>query len=339
MKFERAIDLYIEDMRTQGRINSASSERGYRSTLEAHARDVANRDPAYVGREDVKRTLRRWRHPNTQRTNRSKLVSFYRWTVEEGRRKDNPAEQTRRPRRRPVNRRRLTHAEVVAMLGAASGTRERRAIFLGVCAGLRSAELRGLKGRHFERAGFVWVSADIAKGGRGRWVPVVPDLVPIVDEIRSTVPADEYILPAQRFRNPPFNTERMDLQQRASSPQALLTLVDRVAKRAGLPAHVTTHDLRHAFAEHIARETDTRTAQHFLGHAHLGATDVYLARPRLDDMAAAVKGAGFGMRMNVIGVAQRADIRLKGQFSISNEARTTDPAAYRCHPFVHVRGP
>ena len=37
MKFYEAIDWYISDMRSQGRLNSDSSERGYRSTLEAHA--------------------------------------------------------------------------------------------------------------------------------------------------------------------------------------------------------------------------------------------------------------------------------------------------------------
>src|SRR5262245_24041174 len=98
MKFDAAIDEFIEDMRAQGRLNSASSVRGYRSTLVAHGEDVGNRDPRYVSREDVKRTLRRWPNANTQGTNRAKLVSFYRWTMEEGMRKDNPASQTRRPR-------------------------------------------------------------------------------------------------------------------------------------------------------------------------------------------------------------------------------------------------
>lgn len=81
MKFDTAIDRYIQDMQAQGRLTSPSSERGYRSTLRAHAEDVQNRDPAYTGREDVKRTLRRWPQPNTQGTNRSKLVSFYAWAI------------------------------------------------------------------------------------------------------------------------------------------------------------------------------------------------------------------------------------------------------------------
>jgi hypothetical protein len=84
VRFYEAIALYVADMRARGRLNSPSSERGYRSTLLAHAEDVHNRDPAYVGREDVKRTLRRWPNANTQGTNRSKLVSFYGWTMGRG---------------------------------------------------------------------------------------------------------------------------------------------------------------------------------------------------------------------------------------------------------------
>jgi integrase len=316
MRFSDAIDRYIDDMQSQGRLNSPSSERGYRSTLVAHADDVRNRDPGYVGREDVKRTLRRWSHPNTQRTNRSKLVSFYDWMVEEGLRKDNPARGTRRPRRRPTLKYRLTEAEALAVLDASRGTRERRAIFLGLCAGLRNAELRGLQGRHFARPGLVWVSADIAKGGRERWVPVIPDLAPVVAEIREGVGEREYVLPAQRWRDPAFNSRQQDLRLCPSSSQALRQLVIRVVKRAGIAAHVRPHDLRHAYAEHIARATDTRIAQHLLGHANLGTTDTYLGRPRLDDMVAAVQKATYGVRTNVLGVAQMAQIPLKATTGI-----------------------
>jgi site-specific recombinase XerD len=317
MRFDQAVDLYIADMQAQGRLNSRSSVVGYRSTLEAHCEDISNRDPAYVGREDVKRTLRRWPNPNTQGTNRSKLVSFYQWTMEEGIRKDNPAEQTRRPRRKPAERSRLTEAEALALLRAARGIRGRRATFLGLCAGLRNAELRGLQGRHFVRAGLVWVSSDIGKGRRERYVPVISDLVPVVAEIRADVASDEYVLPAQRFRNPPFNTERLELRRQPSSSQALRQLVIRVASRAGVAAAVRPHDLRHAYAEHIAREAGPRTAQHLLGHAHLGTTDTYLGRPRLDDLAAAVKDATYGVGTNVLGVPQKARRARKGQFPIS----------------------
>jgi integrase len=116
---------------------------------------VNNRDPAYTNREDVKRTLARWPHPNRRSKNRAILVSFYRWMVEDGYRPANPAEQTKRPRRRKPSRYRLTTNETLTVLAAVRGERERRLIYLGVCAGLRRGELIGMQGRHFRRPGWV----------------------------------------------------------------------------------------------------------------------------------------------------------------------------------------
>jgi hypothetical protein len=74
VRFHQAVDLYIADQRAKGRINSPNTEREYRGTLCKHAEDVGNRDPAYTNREDVKRTLGRWHHPNTRSKNRAILV-------------------------------------------------------------------------------------------------------------------------------------------------------------------------------------------------------------------------------------------------------------------------
>jgi site-specific recombinase XerC len=103
MRFSAAVDAYVDDMRLQGRMNSPATERDYRSTLNAHGEDVGNRDPRYVGRDDVKRTWARWPHPSSRRKNRAILVSFYDWLVEEGERPANPARQTRRPKARPTS--------------------------------------------------------------------------------------------------------------------------------------------------------------------------------------------------------------------------------------------
>jgi len=288
MRFDVAVDQYLTDMRSQGRLSSARSALSYRGTLEKHGEDVGNRDPANVSRDDVKRTLRRWSHPNTQRTNRSVLISFYTWCEEEGIRRDNPARQTPRPRRRPVEHVNLTRGEAWRILQAARTTREKRAVYLLLCAGLRNGELRGMRGGHFGREGYVWVTPDIGKGGRAREIPVSRDLRPVVAEIRSNVAVDEFVLPAQRFRNPPANTERMDLRFVPSSSQALIRMVEQLASRAGVSQHVTPHDLRHAYANHIARGADTRIAQYALGHAYLATTDIYMRTPLLDEVTAAL---------------------------------------------------
>jgi integrase len=293
MRLSAAIDSYLADMRAQGRVNSPATERDYRYCLDRHAEDVDNRDPRYTNRNDVKRTLRRWSHPNSQRKYRSVLVSFYEWLVEEGERPHNPARQTRRSRRVPPNVYRLSEAEVALLLAAVRGTDERRAIFLGLCAGVRNKELRGLQGRHFQRTGWVWVSQDIAKGGRPRWVPVIDTLVPIVDEIRASLEPDDFVLPAQRWRDPGRNREKVDKRKHPRSSNALRQLVRRVGKRAGIAAPIHPHLLRHAFADHIARHAGLRAAQALLGHAGLATTEAYLGQPTLDELQASVVGAGF----------------------------------------------
>ena len=293
MRFSVAIDLFVKDMRSQGRLNSDRSEVAYRATLNRHADDIGNRDPATANRQDVKRTLSRWDHPNTQRTCRAHLVSFYRWTMEEGYRKDNPAEQTRRPKQRPPEVYRLNRDEAARMLAACRGRRERWAIHLGICAGLRNQELRGLQGRHLARAGSIWVSPDIAKGARERWVPVLRELEPIVADIREQLEDDDFILPAQRWRDPGVNRSQAELRKEPSSAQALYYLVKRVAARAGIAGNVHPHTMRHAFADHVARFAGVQNAQAMLGHASIGTTQGYLGAPTLDDLAAAVKGLSF----------------------------------------------
>ncbi len=81
MRFTTSIDQFCEDMKAQGRMNSPATERDYRYCLDRHGEDVNSRDPRYTNRDDVKRTLRRWSHPNSQSKYRSVLVSFYDWLV------------------------------------------------------------------------------------------------------------------------------------------------------------------------------------------------------------------------------------------------------------------
>lgn len=292
MRISKAIDHYLVDMQGSGRLNSPRTATSYRSALERHAADARDRHLSEITREDVKRTLRRWPHPNTQRTNRSILVSFYDWAMEEGHRIDNPARQTRRPKRQPSTVYRLTRHEAAGMLDATSTVRERRAVYLGICAGLRNAELRGLRGEHFARPGFVWVSADVGKGNRARWVPVIDELAPIVEELRH-LPVDHYVLPGERWADPPFNTRRFELPTKPSSSQALRSLVMSVATRSGIRAHVHPHLMRHAYGDHVARYAGIRNAQFLLGHADVGTTEIYMGDPTLDELAASVRGLSF----------------------------------------------
>ncbi|MEQ9319012.1 MAG: hypothetical protein RIF41_07615, partial [Polyangiaceae bacterium] len=225
MKLTTAIRAYLDDMRAEGRITSQRTELSYDRILRMHAHDVGNRDPRTIGRAEVAKTLSRWPNPNTRRINRSILISFYRWTVEEGYRPANPAEQTRRSRPKKADRYRLTAQETAAVLAAWETRRERWALHLLGLAGLRSAEARGLTGRHLARHGWIHVSADIAKGGRERWVPVLPQLEDVVGEARLEVDEDQYVLCAIRWRDPGQNTQTRDLRDRPLSAKGLWAIV------------------------------------------------------------------------------------------------------------------
>lgn len=157
MKFNAAVDLYVPGPAVSGRIRPDSTERTYRSILDRHNGDITNRDPSDVGREDVKRTLRRWPSPNTQGVGRAVLVSFYDWRWRSGSGRTTPPERrAARGACLPPSTGSIATRPRRCLL--ATETRpERWAIYLGICCGLRNAELRGLQGRHFERPGFVWV--------------------------------------------------------------------------------------------------------------------------------------------------------------------------------------
>jgi integrase len=296
MRMSDAIASYLADMKHEGRIRSTGTELAYWKTLSLHAEDCGNRDPRTIGREDVKRTLRRWANPNTQRTRRSILISFYRWTVEEGHRKDNPAEQTRTPRAQPTAIYRLTEHECRTLLSLDGTQFERWIMHLGLCAGLRRDELRGLRGRHLERDGFVWVSADIAKGGRERWVPVIGDLVPVIREIRELVAPQEFVLCGVVTGNagPSRTRYYREYRDRPMSKSALYDIVVSAGARAGISAHIHPHLLRHAFGDHIARLAGLHVAQALMGHADPATTHNYTGSLPLDELAAAVREASFG---------------------------------------------
>lgn len=297
MRFSQAVDLYIEDLRRMARITSPHSELAYRTKLSFFAEDVNNRDPSKVGREDVKRFLSRWPHPNSQAQAHAILASFFDYALEEGWRKDNPARQVRRARTRRPTVYRMTREEVLRFLRASNDPgrrRDRWVAHLGCCAGLRSQELRGLQGRHFARPGWVWVSSDNAKGQRERWVPVLEDLRPIIEEILTLVSIDEYVIPTRRVIDPAYNLKVIEDPTRPVSASGMYRQVRAIGERAGIAGRITPHVMRHAYGDHIARYAGLRVAQALMGHEDVSTTaGTYTDKPGLDELAAQVRGFSF----------------------------------------------
>jgi integrase/recombinase XerD len=287
--FTDAIDEYLRDQQATGRINSENTLRAYRTTLLLHGED-SRHDPLESDREDVRLTLARWGHPNSRGRGHSVLRSFYDWLQTEGYRETNPARQVRAVKARPASVYRLTRSESCALIDACQTLTERRVILIGLCTGARVNELIHLQPRHFQREGWVWFSPDIAKRKVERWVPVLPDLEPVI----QTLPTNpgHYVLAGYRK-----GARQRDPLKALSAPTVART-VRAVAQRAGIAAALTPHSMRHAFGDHIARACGLRVAQALMGHASVGTTErVYTSRPGLDELAGAVEGLRYGGRL------------------------------------------
>lgn len=295
MKLTSAGDSFITDMQRMGRLRGPNSEDSYRRKLRYLAEDVGNRDPSKVGRNDIKRYLSRWPNPNSQAQAHGVAVSFFDWCQEEGFCKYNPARQVRRAKRTKPDTYRMTRGEVRRFLKAASEpnrTRDKWVAYLLCCAGLRSAELRSLKGRHFHREGWVWV--EHGKGDKQRWVPVLDDLEPVVAEILTTVGPDDFVFPGRRVANPPWNTEIVVDSSKPIAASSLYKQVVALGERAAIAGRVTPHVARHSFGDHVAKYAGLRVAQALMGHEDVNTTaGTYTSRPSLDELAAQVRGFSF----------------------------------------------
>lgn len=293
MKLSSAIDQFLADFQAEGRITSRNTELAYRTKLKHLGDTVQNRDPAKVGPDDVKRALGRW-EGNSRRQAHAIYRSFFRWAMTEQIRTTNPAEMVRPTKSRKPQVARLTRDEVAQFLNISNeNRRDRWVAHLGCCAGLRSQEIRGLQGRHLARPGFIWVSPQIGKGRRERWVPITADLRPVVDEMLAFVTGlDEYVLPGRRSSGHPHPGHMYDTDKQLAA-STLYKQVIGLGERAGIAVKVTPHAMRHCFATYVARHTGIQTAQALLGHADISTTQRYTAGPTLDELQVALHGFSY----------------------------------------------
>jgi integrase/recombinase XerD len=288
LTFGDAIDRFLDDGRLYGRLRSDNSVQAYAIGLQAHWEDAGGLGPLETTRDHVKSTLARYAYPRTQAHRHTIMVGFYDWLIEEGLRLDNPARQVRRNRKvaRP-DVYRLTKPEAARLMASCSTERERRLVYLGLLTGGRVSEFAQMCGHHFLRAGYVLISSDIAKGGKERWIPVMPELAPVIAEIVRTTRPDEVVLRRTRVLS---GAQRGLCGEQLPIGRVMLTRnVRDVARRAGIAGHVTPHTLRHAFGDHIAKYAGLRIAQALMGHVSVETTaSTYTSRVGLEELTGAV---------------------------------------------------
>lgn len=132
--------------------------------------------------------------------------------------------------------------------------------------GLRISEALGLKRREVPKAGEGDVLIVTGKGNKTRMVPVLQNVLALVQEYVSLCP---HALPPE---GPIFVGARGG----PLSPRIIQLAMERLRGALGLPDSATPHALRHSFATHLlSRGGDLRAIQELLGHSSLSTTQIY----------------------------------------------------------------
>src|SRR5204863_7843581 len=134
--------------------------------------------------------------------------------------------------------------------------------------GLRISEALGLTREAVPLPGKGDAITVRGKGNKARMVPVLPQVLRLIDDYASLCPYD---LPDSK---PMF----VGAKGGPLSPRIVQLTMARLRGVLGLAETATPHALRHSFATHLlARGGDLRAIQELLGHASLSTTQIYTA--------------------------------------------------------------
>lgn len=202
----------------------------------------------------------------TRRSRRTTMRAFYRWALEAGRTRSNPAlalpvVKASRPNPRPVSD--VDYARALA----AAGTRERLMLRLAAEVGMRRAEVAAAHSDDLVPDLQGWSLRVVGKGSRERVLPL------------------PFSLAAELLQAPRGYFFPGDCDGHLS-PRYVGTLVGRL-----LPEGWTMHKLRHRFATRAyAVDRDVFVVQDLLGHASPATTRCYVAIPN-DSLRRTVEAA------------------------------------------------
>lgn len=163
----------------------------------------------------------------------------------------------------------LPEPDVHRMLGLEEDPRNRAMLLLLYATAIRVSELCQLRWRDLQAAGDSGQITVMGKGSKVRSIQVPGSVWSLLTRLRQSATLDE----------PVFRSRKKDGFLR---PLAVLRIVRKAARRAGLDVPVSPHWLRHAHASHaLDRGAPIHLVQATLGHASVATTGRYLhARPQ-----------------------------------------------------------
>ena len=201
----------------------------------------------------------------------SALRSFYRFCGRTGRIDINDLSWLRAPRPPKSVPKPVSEEDARALLAAIfrrrgddwAKQRDFALLMMLYGSGLRVSEALGLTRRDAPLGDWLRITG---KGGKIREVPVLPAIAEAVAAYVGACP----------FDGGPDAPLFVSARGNAFGARAAQRLVESLRLELSLPAHVTPHALRHAFATHLlGNGADLRAIQELLGHASLSTTQRY----------------------------------------------------------------
>ena len=274
MRIDRAVDVYIGELARRGRAKSTRDT--YHRLLIDFATKMGDKAVADVTADDCRSFLDRWTDasPSTLASGISLLRGFFEFYVDEREIETSPMARIRRPRRkRPedLDVVTVTAEDVERMFDACEDWQEVLCLALLAYAGARRAAVSRLRWRDVDLA--TGTARFLEKGGNVKVMPLPNELLAI---LRAAVQAGEVPTSEEDYVIP--NRRKASVRRAERSSKVIWETVKRVAKRAGVKAHV--HAIRGAFAVRFleTHPGDLEALQPLMGHTRLETTAVYLRR-------------------------------------------------------------
>ncbi|MBK1968008.1 site-specific tyrosine recombinase XerD [Brevundimonas diminuta] len=207
---------------------------------------------------------------------RASVRQFYRFSLGEGWRADDPSRRLDAPKQGRSLPKTLSRDEIEALLTAAgaadsaAGLRLIALVEMAYASGLRVSELLALKVEAVHRDPAYLIVR--GKGGKER-------LAPLNTAAREAIKVWLDARDAARKPNTSDSAWLFPSHGKTGhlTPRRFAQLLDQAAVMAGIdPARVSPHILRHAFATHLLEGgADLRVVQTLLGHADISTTQIY----------------------------------------------------------------
>jgi integrase/recombinase XerD len=274
-----AIDAYLTHLAVERRLAPSTVESYARDlvVLAEHAAGVGTR-PEGMTRQELERCVRdlmaQGKSPRSVARAIACYRGFYRFLVLDTRLANSPADDLRPPRAWQVLPRYLSVEQVDRLIAqpdvsSPRGLRDRALIELLYATGMRVSELVGLRTTDLQPDAFYLTCT--GKGAKQR-------IVPVGEEAAAWV--GRYVSEARPVLLGRRRSPRLFVNARgrgaALSRVGFWKILKAYARRAGLPASLSPHMLRHSFATHLLeRGADLRAIQLMLGHADLSTTQIY----------------------------------------------------------------